>query len=571
MSYEELIELFNHITPETRELALSFIQLCDDAILALAEKLQCLPHLEKICLNQCNITDMGATILAKALPHLNHLKTIELSDNAIEEAGAIAIAAVLPRLPKLKSICLSNNLINELGTQALVAAVQALPELEEFELKGNKIGLDGAYIFLHVLTSQATIQQLFLDCIDVREDVYDRIQEQLEINRQIRLLEKQFESICTVESDFRMRACKLYELRNEIITHFPTLDSEDLEPRKILPFFENIDREIVAVVHSLIFKPIDAFPLSEEEKNDRRVALMLLQSNINAADSVHLINLCIAQINDKELLLPEIGLPVFSFRQLWSAAQNVEELLQPSALKTLISVLLMQTTYASAIAAYLLAMPEICEKLQEHSLKTVDPVELIDGYLPGQSVYEPLGYFITEENAFAALESLLGGQQALVQAAGIGHLDAVRAFLVGESHNHTLNDALCSAIYYTPSELEELTDSELKQFSINIEIINTLLKAGANPNSIYQDDINVLMWAAQNGQVEIVNTLLAAGADSMITNAEHQTALDIAHFTTKPCLREHARKALKRNGSRLFDGSNSQEHASENHSRKLGF
>ncbi len=499
------------------------------------------------------------------------MKTIDLSDNAIEEAGAIAIAAVLPRLPKLKSICLSNNLINELGTQALAAAVQVLPELEEFELKGNKIGLDGAYIFLNGLTSQATIQQLFLDCIDVREDVYDRIQEQLEINRQIRLLKEELESICNGEGDVRIRAYMLYELRNKMIMQFPTLDSEDLEPRKILPFFENIDREIVDVVHSLIFKPIGVFPLSEEEKNDRRIALMLLQSDINAADSAHLINLCIAQINEKELFLPEICLPVFSFRQLWSAAKNVEELLQLSPLKTLISVLLIQTTYTSPIAAYLLAIPEICEKLQELSSKTVDRVELIDGYLPEQLGYEPLGYFITEENAFAALESLLGGQQALVQAAGIGHLDAVRAFLVEKSHNHTLNEALCSAIYYTPSELEELTDSELKQFCINIEIINTLLKAGANPNAIYQDDITVLMWAAQNGQVEIVIALLAAGADSMITNAEHQTAFDLAHFTAKPCLREHARKALKRNGSRLFDGSNSQEYGSENHSRKLGF
>ncbi len=56
MSYEELIELFNHITPETRELALSSIEFSDDAILALAEKLQHLPHIEKISLNQCNIT-----------------------------------------------------------------------------------------------------------------------------------------------------------------------------------------------------------------------------------------------------------------------------------------------------------------------------------------------------------------------------------------------------------------------------------------------------------------------------------------------------------------------------------
>ena len=81
--------------------------------------------------------------------------------------------------------------------------------------------------------------------------------------------------------------------------------------------------------------------------------------------------------------------------------------------------------------------------------------------------------------------------------------------------------------------IEELSapDNETPiNIEVHIEIIHLLLNAGADPDSIDQDDFTPLMTAAIAGDIEIVRLLLAHGADPDHTNYLGYSALRYANM-----------------------------------------
>lgn len=60
------------------------------------------------------------------------------------------------------------------------------------------------------------------------------------------------------------------------------------------------------------------------------------------------------------------------------------------------------------------------------------------------------------------------------------------------------------------------------------KVIDLLLQVGADVNSPDGDGMTAIMWAAQNNQPEMVRKLLAANADPTLRNSRGETALMIA-------------------------------------------
>jgi uncharacterized protein len=58
--------------------------------------------------------------------------------------------------------------------------------------------------------------------------------------------------------------------------------------------------------------------------------------------------------------------------------------------------------------------------------------------------------------------------------------------------------------------------------------VGLLLKAGIDPNAIYEHALTALMWAAGYGKTETVGLLLNAGARADLKDDRGKTALDIA-------------------------------------------
>jgi ankyrin repeat protein len=62
-----------------------------------------------------------------------------------------------------------------------------------------------------------------------------------------------------------------------------------------------------------------------------------------------------------------------------------------------------------------------------------------------------------------------------------------------------------------------------------LDLVQTLLKAGADPNAKCEDGFTVLMWAAARGHVEVVKALLQSGAELNARTRRGRTASDIAN------------------------------------------
>lgn len=62
----------------------------------------------------------------------------------------------------------------------------------------------------------------------------------------------------------------------------------------------------------------------------------------------------------------------------------------------------------------------------------------------------------------------------------------------------------------------------------DLELVRTLLEAGANPNATNDGNFTALICAAARGHVRVVKTLLESGANLHARTKRGRTAVDIA-------------------------------------------
>ena len=68
----------------------------------------------------------------------------------------------------------------------------------------------------------------------------------------------------------------------------------------------------------------------------------------------------------------------------------------------------------------------------------------------------------------------------------------------------------------------------------NLEVLELLVRAGADLDHQNDSGATCLMYAASTGKVDVLKYLLAAGADPGLANQDEFTALDMG--ATEPCL-----------------------------------
>lgn len=77
-----------------------------------------------------------------------------------------------------------------------------------------------------------------------------------------------------------------------------------------------------------------------------------------------------------------------------------------------------------------------------------------------------------------------------------------------------------------------------------VDLVRSLLEAGASPNAKSDGDVSVLMWAAARGHLEVVAALLESGADPSTQTRRGRTAVEIAVQEGH----EHVAALLRENG-----------------------
>jgi ankyrin repeat protein len=109
------------------------------------------------------------------------------------------------------------------------------------------------------------------------------------------------------------------------------------------------------------------------------------------------------------------------------------------------------------------------------------------------------------------------GDDALMNAAGYGHLDAMEYLLA-------------AGFPVTNRNLEGNTVLMSGAWSKNWQIVSALLQAGADKNTFDNEDMTALMQAADGGDSEaaVIQVLLNAGADPNLKDKKGRTALQIA-------------------------------------------
>ena len=129
------------------------------------------------------------------------------------------------------------------------------------------------------------------------------------------------------------------------------------------------------------------------------------------------------------------------------------------------------------------------------------------------------------------------GRTPLLHASQFGHVEVITALLAaGADKNIKNEDGL------TPHNLAKNQDTwnalntdgtvalglhQASKFG-NLAVVNSLIQAGGDINTMDERDSTPLHEASRHGQVEVITALLAAGADKTIKNKQRQKPRDVA-------------------------------------------
>ena len=120
--------------------------------------------LRKLDISYNNIGDTGITALAHCLEHRFNLNTLNLRCTKIGDEGAISLAELFRHLTASTSITglqkldMSYNHIGDIGAIALAESIRYLIRLTELNVTGNKIGDAGAVAIIRVGTARKNLK-----------------------------------------------------------------------------------------------------------------------------------------------------------------------------------------------------------------------------------------------------------------------------------------------------------------------------------------------------------------------------------------------------------------------------
>ena len=121
--------------------------------------------LRKLDISFNNIGDTGVAALAHCLKHMFSLSILNLKCTKISDEGAISLAELFRHLTAststtgmLQKLDMSYNHISDVGAVALAESIKHLTRLTELNLTGNKIGDEGAVAIIRVGTARKNLK-----------------------------------------------------------------------------------------------------------------------------------------------------------------------------------------------------------------------------------------------------------------------------------------------------------------------------------------------------------------------------------------------------------------------------
>lgn len=123
-------------TPHLQTLDLSFNNLGNEGMQALAKTLCSMPHLHNLYIVYNRIGDLGVAYLAEALPEMRSLQALGLSHNEIGNQGIQTLRTTLSQhpLPHLEYVGLNANRFDSQSGKAFGELLSAIPGLQELDI-----------------------------------------------------------------------------------------------------------------------------------------------------------------------------------------------------------------------------------------------------------------------------------------------------------------------------------------------------------------------------------------------------------------------------------------------------
>ena len=149
-----------HSVPHLEELCLSYTQMGEEEVTALALSLKNVTQLKRLFLSS-NPLGHGVSELAKHLHSVPHLKALDLADTQIGEEKVTALALIFKNVTQLGALDLSNNPLGH-GVCELAKHLHNAPHLETLHLNDTQMGEEEVTALAHVLIYVPNEMELWL-------------------------------------------------------------------------------------------------------------------------------------------------------------------------------------------------------------------------------------------------------------------------------------------------------------------------------------------------------------------------------------------------------------------------
>ena len=148
------------ISHETEELDVSGNNLKTVGVIKIAQSMQRICTLKKLCISNNNITNEAADTIAAIFSCNVHLRELNIASNYFTATGAIKITRGLQKVSTLTKLCFFGNSINDSAADDIAIAISCNVYLQELNLGNNKFTPPGALKIAKSLLKIVTLTKL---------------------------------------------------------------------------------------------------------------------------------------------------------------------------------------------------------------------------------------------------------------------------------------------------------------------------------------------------------------------------------------------------------------------------